>query len=182
MILGGVYGEIFSAASPRFVCRTGSSFRGGVHCAGARAGAKRCRASPACLGLCRLENPPPPPPPPTDGDTIGKIPGSTQSFTMKQIRDNGNPVDWFPGDHPAVPTIVSHRRSPGLNPWIGSCGWCHLVNGHGRPENAGVAGLPAGYIHGATRRLQKWRAENCRSWEEKYGITMSGNAAGITNA
>jgi len=65
---------------------------------------------------------------------------------MKQIRDTGNPVDWFPGDHPPMPSIVAHRRSPTANPWIGSCGLCHYPNGKGRPENAGVAGLPAGYI------------------------------------
>src|SRR5260370_6826554 len=87
-----------------------------------------------------------PPPPPVDEAAVRQIPGSTQSFTMKQIRDTGNPVDWFPGDHPPMPTIVAHRRSPTANPWIGSCGLCHYPNGKGRPENAGVAGLPAGYI------------------------------------
>src|ERR1700675_1445878 len=87
-----------------------------------------------------------PPPPPTDDGTPKQIPGSPQSFTLKQIRDTGNPVDWFPGDHPPMPTIVAHRRSPGVTPWIGSCGLCHYPNGKGRPENAGVAGLPAGYI------------------------------------
>ena len=72
------------------------------------------------------------------------VPGSDQAFTMKQLRDTGNPVDWFPGDHPPMPTIVAHRRSPTADPWIGSCGLCHYPNGRGRPENAGVAGLPAG--------------------------------------
>jgi cytochrome c553 len=87
-----------------------------------------------------------PPPPPVDETAVKQIPGSSQSFTMKQIRDTGNPVDWFPGDHPPMPSIVAHRRSPTANPWIGSCGLCHYPNGKGRPENAGVAGLPAGYI------------------------------------
>ena len=91
-------------------------------------------------------DPPLPPPPATDDGALKQIPGSSQSFTMKQIRDTGNPVDWFPTDHPPMPAIVAHRRSPGVNPWVGSCGLCHYPNGKGRPENAGVAGLPVGYI------------------------------------
>src|ERR1019366_2245176 len=64
---------------------------------------------PLAWAYAVVENPYPPPPPPTDNDKMGTIPASAQSFTMKQIRDNGNPVDWFPGDHPAVPAIVAHR-------------------------------------------------------------------------
>lgn len=135
---------------------------------------------PLAWAYAVVENPPPPPPPPTDGDKIGKIPGSTQSFTMKQIRDNANPVDWFPGDHPPVPAIVAHRRSPGVNPWIGSCGWCHLVNGFGRPENAGVAGLPAGYI---LEQLADFKngARKTADFGKKNTATMSGNAAALTD-
>ena len=89
---------------------------------------------------------PMPPEPVPDDPTPRHIPGSDQGFTMKQLRDNANVFDWFPNDHPPMPTIVMHRRSPGLNPWIGGCGWCHLPNGKGRPENAGIAGLPEDYI------------------------------------
>jgi cytochrome c553 len=136
---------------------------------------------PLAWAYAVVENPPPPPPPPTDNDKMGTVPGSTQSFTMKQIRDTANPVDWFPGDHPQVPAVVSHRRSPGVNPWIGSCGWCHLVNGHGRPENAGVAGLPAGYI---LEQLADFKngARKTADPGKRNTITMSGNAAGITDA
>jgi len=63
-----------------------------------------------------VQEPTPPPPPPTDDADVKQLPGSTQSFTMKQIRDTGNPVDWFPGDHPPMPTIVAHRRSPKRKP------------------------------------------------------------------
>ena len=120
------------------------------------------------------------PPPPAADDSPKTIPGSTQSFTMKQIRDTGNPVDWFPGDHPPMPQIVAHRRSPTANPWIGSCGLCHYPNGKGRPENAPVAGLPQGYIlqqladfkNGARRTADPGKANTA---------TMAGNAAGITD-
>lgn len=128
-----------------------------------------------------VQDPPPPPAPPvTDDGKLYHVPGSDQGFTMKQIKDTGNPVDWFPGDHPQMPAIVAHRRSPGANPWIGSCGLCHYPNGKGRPENAGIAGLSEGYIleqladfkNGARRTADPGKL-NTR--------VMSGNAAGITD-
>ena len=120
------------------------------------------------------------PPPPADDGSVLHVPGSDQGFTMKQIRDTGNPVDWFPGDHPQMPTIVAHRRSPGLNPWIGSCGLCHYPNGKGRPENAGVAGLPAGYI---LEQLADFKNGARRTADpgKRNTATMAGNAAGITD-
>jgi cytochrome c553 len=121
-----------------------------------------------------------PPPPAVNESEVKQIPGSTQSFTMKQIRDTGNPVDWFPGDHPPMPTIVAHRRSPGVNPWIGSCGLCHYPNGKGRPENAGVAGLPAGYI---LEQLADFKNGARRTADpgKRNTAVMSGNAYGITD-
>ena len=127
-----------------------------------------------------VQEPTPPPPPPTDDADVKQLPGSTQSFTMKQIRDTGNPVDWFPGDHPPMPTIVAHRRSPNANPWIGSCGLCHYPNGKGRPENAGVAGLPAGYI---LEQLSDFKngARKTADPGKRNTAVMAGNAAGITD-
>ena len=121
-----------------------------------------------------------PPPPAVDEAAVKSIPGSTQSFTMKQIRDTGNPVDWFPTDHPPMPSIVAHRRSPGVNPWVGSCGLCHYPNGKGRPENAGVAGLPEGYI---LEQLADFKNGARRTADpgKRNTVTMSGNAAGITD-
>ncbi len=123
---------------------------------------------------------PPPPEPIPDDPTPLHVPGSDQGFTVKQIRDTGNPVDWFPGDHPPMPTIVAHRRSPGVNPWIGSCGLCHYPNGRGRPENAGVAGLPAGYI---LEQLQDFKAGARRTADpgKRNTAVMTGNASGITD-
>ena len=125
-------------------------------------------------------DPAPPPPPATDDGTFKHIPGSDQGFTMKQIRDTGNPVDWFPGDHPPMPTIVAHRRSPGMNPWIGSCGLCHYPNGKGRPENAGIAGLPEGYI---LEQLSDFKngARKTADPGKKNTAVMAGNAGGITD-
>lgn len=125
-------------------------------------------------------DPAPPAPPVADDPALKHIPGSDQGFTMKQLRDSGNVFDWFPNDHPPMPTIVAHRRSPGPNPWIGSCGWCHLVNGKGRPENAGIAGLPEGYI---LEQLSDFKngARKTADPGKKNTATMSSNAAGITD-
>jgi cytochrome c553 len=122
---------------------------------------------------------PPPPPSPDDGKPL-HVPGSNQAFTLTQIRDTANPVDWFPNDHPPMPTIVAHRRSPSANPWIGSCGLCHYPNGKGRSENAPVAGLPAGYI---LEQLADFKAGARRSADpgKRNTSVMAGNAAGITD-
>jgi cytochrome c553 len=75
--------------------------------------------------------------------TRRSLPGSTASFTLAQVRDGFGPADWFPGDHPAMPPIVSQGRRDAM---ITACSLCHYPNGKGRPENAAVSGLPFGYI------------------------------------
>jgi cytochrome c553 len=74
--------------------------------------------------------------------TLKHVPGSAAEFTAAQIGDRFNPADWFPGDHPAMPDVVAHGRKPEI--W--ACSLCHYPNGKGRPENAGVAGLPVSYF------------------------------------
>jgi cytochrome c553 len=71
------------------------------------------------------------------------VPGSDASFTAQQIRDQFGPADWFPGDHPQMPPIVAQGRRDAS---ISACSLCHYPNGKGRPENAGVAGLPYTYF------------------------------------
>lgn len=80
---------------------------------------------------------------PTPDTTKRTIPGSTASFTLAQIRDQYGPADWFPGDHPEMPPIVAQGRRDAQ---IIACSLCHYANGKGRPENAGVSGLPSVYI------------------------------------
>ena len=72
------------------------------------------------------------------------LPGATRTFTRIEANDPYGPADWFPGDHPLpVPDIVAHgRRDDAIN----ACGLCHYVGGHGRQENAGIAGLPYDYF------------------------------------
>jgi cytochrome c553 len=75
-------------------------------------------------------------------DTRRHVPGSVAAFTLTQIRDYFNAPDWHPAGHPAMPDIVAHGRKPDVI----ACGYCHLPNGQGRPENSSLAGLPVGYI------------------------------------
>lgn len=63
-------------------------------------------------------------------------------MTKTQSADSFNIPDWHPDEHPAMPEVVEHGRKPDV---LG-CGFCHLPNGLGRPENANLAGLPASYI------------------------------------
>jgi cytochrome c553 len=79
---------------------------------------------------------------PLDSSTLLHLPGSTLAFTPAQIRDDFAPADWYPGDHPPMPSIVAHGRKPGIR----ACSRCHYANGKGRPENAPVAGLPYVYF------------------------------------
>lgn len=86
-------------------------------------------------------NPPGIQPAPDDA-TPRRVPGSRVSFTLTQIRDLFSAPDWHPGEHPPMPEIVARGSKPG----VFACGYCHLPNGLGRPENSSLAGLPAEYI------------------------------------
>jgi cytochrome c553 len=78
---------------------------------------------------------------PVDG-TPRQVPGSSATFTPAQVEDFFNPPDWHPSGHPAMPEIVAHGRKPNVY----ACGYCHLPNGQGRPENSNLTGLPVPYI------------------------------------
>ena len=70
------------------------------------------------------------------------VPDSDKALTMAQIRSPFDIADWHPEGHPPMPEVVSKGRRPEVR----ACGYCHYPNGKGRPENAGIAGLPAAYI------------------------------------
>ena len=76
------------------------------------------------------------------GDSVFNLPGAERSFTFDEIRAVFGPADWYPGDHPTMPDIVANGRFPRV--W--SCALCHYPNGQGRPENAGISGLPRDYF------------------------------------
>ena len=87
--------------------------------------------------------PPQPPATPKAPDLAPHhIAGSPLEFTIAQIRNPFGPADWFPEDHPAMPPIVANGSQPNAM----ACSFCHYPNGKGRPENAGVSGLPVEYF------------------------------------
>ncbi|HEX4168088.1 MAG TPA: c-type cytochrome [Bryobacteraceae bacterium] len=78
----------------------------------------------------------------TPDNGLKHLPGSPLEFTHAQINNPFGPADWFPQDHPKMPAIVAD----GQKPEIWACSLCHYPNGKGRPENAGVSGLPVSYF------------------------------------
>mgnify|MGYP006279661001 FL=1 len=91
-----------------------------------------------------------------------QLPGSTVSLTVAQTRDAFNPPDWHPNDHPPMPEPVAHGRPKEMR----ACGFCHLVNGFGRPENASLAGLPAAYI---VQQMADFKNGDRKTSEPKMG-------------
>jgi cytochrome c553 len=85
-------------------------------------------------------------------DTVVKhhLPGSTAAFTEAGVNDRFNVPDWYPQDHPKAPGVILHGHKPGT--W--ACGYCHLPNGQGRPENAPLAGQPADYLIAQVKLMQ----------------------------
>jgi cytochrome c553 len=73
-----------------------------------------------------------------------KVNGSSATYSLVDIRDGHNVIDWFPGDHPSMPDIIKHGPAS-LGASARGCGSCHLPNGKGRPENAPPGGQPAAY-------------------------------------
>lgn len=100
--------------------------------------------------------------PPAPDPAPKQLPGSQASYTVAQTRDANNPPDWHPEGHPPMPEAVAHGRKPEMR----ACGFCHLANGQGRPENASLAGLPAAYI---TQQMADFKSGARKSAEPKMG-------------
>jgi cytochrome c553 len=133
--------------------------------AAGRGGAAPAGAGGAGRGGAAAAAPAPPAAPPEDTDAIHHVPGSTQAFSIKQVDNNQGPADWFPEDHPPMPEIVAHGSRPSVN----ACGFCHYPNGKGRPNNAGPAGLPAGYI---LQQLEDFTTGARTSWDKRKRNTQ----------
>jgi cytochrome c553 len=105
---------------------------------------------------------------PAVADTsLKSLPGTTKQFTRAQIGGRGGPpADWFPEDHPVMPSIVREGR-PG-DPNARACSLCHYPNGKGRQENAGVSGLPVSYF---IQQLNDFRNDLRKSAEPRKANT-----------
>jgi cytochrome c553 len=104
--------------------------------------------------------------PQPDPKQVVHVPGSKISFTVAGVNDRFNVPDWYPASHPKMPDIVAHGRKPG----VFACGYCHLPNGQGRPENASLAGQPADYI---VQQVADMRSGSRKSSSDKMGSINS---------
>lgn len=76
---------------------------------------------------------------PVSAARVYRLPGAAKGFGQAAIDDMDRAPDWYADEHPPAPrAVVDHVG--------GACGYCHLVNGAGRSENAQLRGLPVDYI------------------------------------
>lgn len=125
-------------------------------------------------------NPPAPAPSgnaaPTD-ERPRRVPDSDRAFTTAQFTDRYSVPDWHPDGHPPMPEIVSHGRKPDVY----ACGFCHLPNGQGRPENSSLAGLPASYILAQVADFKSGRRKSSESRHLPTAL-MAGVATHVAEA
>lgn len=84
------------------------------------------------------------------------VPGSKQRFTQERwdaaFAPGGGILDWFPDEHPPMPTVVSHGRKPDVM----ACAYCHLSNGQAGYAMPNLSGLSRDYI---LEQLAAFRAD-----------------------
>ena len=90
---------------------------------------------------------------PAEQTKARRIDGSAATYSLVDVRDGQNVIDWFPDDHPPMPNVVAHGPAR-MGKATRGCGSCHLPNGKGRPENAPPASLPPAYF---IRQIQDFR-------------------------
>jgi len=83
-----------------------------------------------------------PPPSAHDATVAKQIEGSDRHYTEAQVEDDFAPPDWFPADHPIMPSVVANGRPPAVK----ACSKCHVTNGAGHPESSDLAGMTPAYI------------------------------------
>jgi cytochrome c553 len=98
--------------------------------------------------------------PAPDPDEVVTVPGSGLSLRRGDIALAQGPPDWHPDGHPPMPPVVA--RGGGGD--VMACGYCHLPNGQGKPENAGLAGQPQVYLE---QQMADWRAGLRRTGEPR---------------
>jgi cytochrome c553 len=113
-----------------------------------------------------------------DTVTLYHVPNSTAGFTEAQIANLFGIVDWHPEAHPAMPDVVMLGRRPKVI----ACGYCHLADGAGRPENAMLAGLPATYIEAQMRDMRSGTRKAAFTGPYRPTATMRTIADNATDA
>ncbi len=120
--------------------------------------------------------PVPGPAAPQPDTSLKSLPGSSSQFTRAQISNRYGPADWYPGDHPQMPPVVAK----GKEPQVWACSLCHYPNGKGRPENAGVSGLPNSYF---IQTMKDFQADNRKTSDPRKANTnvMTNIAKGMSD-
>jgi len=116
-----------------------------------------------------------PPVPPEDGIKI-HLRGSTVGLSKSQIANLFDVPDWYPQEHPLMPDIVAHGKKPNII----ACGYCHMANGLGKPEDASLAGLSVNYI---LEQIADFKSGARKSFDPKRAgpIYMTAIAKSITD-
>lgn len=135
-------------------------------------------AAPVCTDPQRAVSCARPAAPVPDDGILRKLPGTDQAFTRNQAYFDYGPADWYPADHPPMPSIVANGRE---TDGVRACALCHYPNGKGKMENAQVAGLPEGYI---LQQLADFTSGVRRSADPRKANTneMIAIAKALTNA
>ena len=109
-----------------------------------------------------------------------QVDGSSATYSLVDVRDGHDVIDWFPSDHPPMTDIIRHGPASLMAERGRACGSCHLPNGKGRPENAPPAGQPAAYT---IKQLQDMRDGLRRSADPRKpnSPTMNALAAAMTD-
>jgi cytochrome c553 len=92
-------------------------------------------------------------PPGPDENEVRQLPGSSRSYTRKQIDNLFNPPIWYPDQAVGMPKVVQTGAPPGVR----ACAACHLQSGQGHPESGHISGLPTAYF---LRQIQDYRDGN----------------------
>ena len=97
-----------------------------------------------------------------DPDEMVSVPGSSLSLRRGDISLRNGPPDWHPDGHPSMPEAVASGGGEG----VVACAYCHLPNGQGKPENAGLAGQPFEYI---VQQMEDYRNGLRKTGEPRMG-------------
>jgi cytochrome c553 len=105
-----------------------------------------------------------------------RVPDSSATYSVTQLRDRFIAPIWRPNEHPALPSIVAEGRKP----TVYACGFCHRADGPGGPENASLTGLPKAYI---VQQMQDYRSGARTTSVPKRNVDlMIGLSKDITDA
>ncbi|HKH94092.1 MAG TPA: hypothetical protein VKA54_19960 [Gemmatimonadaceae bacterium] len=114
----------------------------------------------------------------TDTSVVATLPTSRAKFRVARTRDRFYVADWNPGTHRVAPPIVMHGRRPAVM----ACGFCHLADGRGRPENATVAGLPVPYFVQQVKDIRTRARHSASSVPYPPEVAMKLIADSVTDA